>query len=275
MVIKLFDKTYFLVLIICFILTLILYFILRNKNKKIQMNTLIILSFSNFLLHFLKLLHPSYNNYPYVLSTISLENVCAVNTVLTPFILLSENDKLKDYLCLLGSLGGLFALFYPDQLLNYNNIYFEIFRFYYDHFILFLVPFLLLILKLHKLNLKRLIYYPITFLKVEILILINEIILIATKVLDCNLYDFFNKNYRNSAFIFGIQEGYKNLTIPLTFLTPKFLLINPYMNNDSYLPIIWLIIPSFMYLSLEYYLVYKLCNLNYHFNFKNKFKKQN
>ena len=74
-----------------------------------------------------------------------------------------------------------------------------------------------------------------------------------------DLNDLFSNTYRNASMIHGVFDNdlvlLKNL---LTFMTPDIMLYNKYTNGETFIPIVWLIIPSFIYMPLQYIIFYKI-----------------
>ena len=114
-----------------------------------------------------------------------------------------DNSIAKDYMFYMGILSGLAAIIFPTEvfgkeLLNLNTI-----RFYLCHIIIFVVPFYMVFYNVHTLDIKRIIYFPISFLIVLCVIYLNEMILMEMGFVDMRGNDLVNYNYRNFSFIFG------------------------------------------------------------------------
>ena len=92
------DFFYFLYFAIAIAITIGLILFLRHKDDKVKRNVILFLLFSALALHFLKLLFEPYNQmYPEIIRKSSFENICAISTLVFPFIFLSKNKVLKDY----------------------------------------------------------------------------------------------------------------------------------------------------------------------------------
>ena len=85
----------------------------------------------------------------------SLENICALSTVLLPFVMLLKNSVIKGYIYFISFLGGLMAVIIIPNNMNGMKIYeFELLRYWTCHFVLFLVPVVACLTKEYKPNYK-------------------------------------------------------------------------------------------------------------------------
>lgn len=251
-----FGNLFYYFLFIFFIINLTIFSILllKNKSNKFIHVFLFCLLLSGFIIHFLKLqIEPYISRWPQSLRYISFENICAVNTLLFPWFYLSKSKLLKDYMVIIGIVTGLATILFPYQSVGFNTITFDILRFYYAHFVLFLVPFLMVYTKQYQFNLKRLFKVPFVFYGVLILILANEITLISLGVVDGDINSLLNPNNRNNAIIFGPShqtskyEFIYSPFVPEVFKTVPF---GPNAGSTMYWPIIWLIIPTYIYICI-------------------------
>ena len=91
---------YFLYFAIAILITVSLILILKNKDDKVKNKVILFLLFSAFFLHFCK------NSYLHLITRcflklyvkVSFENICAISTLVFPFIFLSKSKILKDYM---------------------------------------------------------------------------------------------------------------------------------------------------------------------------------
>lgn len=112
--IQLFNGWYFLFLALSLLGFLGLFFALRNKSRKTVKAVLITFMVFALLLHFLKGYFPPYSlNYEIHLRDSWFINICGANIALFPFILLSKNKYLYDYMFYIGVLSGIVAIVYP------------------------------------------------------------------------------------------------------------------------------------------------------------------
>lgn len=251
---------HFLFLFVILILTILSILFVKNKNEKIRYRFNMGLLLSGFLLHFIKLFFEPYrSNFPYSISKITFENICAFNIITFPFIYRSNNRHLKDYMILVGLIGGIGSIVTPYQVTGFTEITFDVLRFYYAHMVLYLVPLLMLCTKEYKLSFKSMFFVPITFFGVELVILANEIILYALGIIEGTMDNLFDPQFkyydefRNAHLIFGPNPGASFYRIVYEPLIPDLFKTVPFGTHKGetrYWPFIWLVIPSFIYLPL-------------------------
>ena len=247
--IQYFNFYYFLYMAFALGLLLGLYFLLRNRSKRTSNIVLFSILLSNFILHFLKLNFEPYQRWmPYAIRTVTPENICAVSVLVFPWFFLSKTKILKDYMFYLGVLSGIGATVFPIDAIGHNAFAFETIRFYYSHVILCIVPLLMVLLKLHELDYKRTPKIPFLFFATLCIILVNEIILIGAGFV--HISHLFSNEIRNSALIFGPLADVGFGSMLLTALTPAIFRTVPVGANAGavfYWPIIWLVIPMYIY----------------------------
>ena len=229
-----------------------LYFLLRNRGKKVSSIVLFGILFANLVLHFAKLAFDPYRQWmPYAARTVTPENFCAASVLLFPWFFLSGKKILKDYMFYMGIMSGVGATFLPVDVIGHGAFEFETMRFYLSHIVLWIVPLLMVMLKLHTLNYRRIPQVPFFVYFIMCIILVNEVILIGAGFVHAS--HLFSSEIRNSALIFGPLADVEFLGILFTALTPEVFLTVPVGANAGavyYWPIVWLIIPSFIYFSL-------------------------
>lgn len=246
---KMFDLNYFIYLLASLVVTVAVYFILKNKSNNTKKWTLFAISLSGFIIHFLKIFI-----YPYttiegisLIRKVSFENISATHTMLFPWIFLSDNKKLKDYMVMAGITAGLIPLLLPldavspnfDGNLNfgYKDVYsIEVIRFYYAHLVMMLVPLMMVIFDLHKVEYKRAYNSIFVFLGVLTILFINELFLVSIKAVDKS--SLFNRNDRNPSFIFGVRDDVAKFAGFVLIFVPRFM---------RYWPILYLIGPILVY----------------------------
>lgn len=245
---------YILYLVISIIVFLSLYYILKDKSIDTQTKILQGILFFNLILHFSKLLFLPYRDgLPKTIRKVTFENICAVSTLVFPFIFLGKkkNSVLKNYMFFIGCLGGGLALLIPTEAINKKPFIFDTIRFYTCHFILIAVPLLSAIFRIIEVDYKKCFLVATCFIAVETIILVNEIILIKVGFVECeNRAQFLDCNYRNNSFVFGPLDSFKDVGKALTIFTPKILKTDYFgLNNgiDFYFPVLWLIIPTYIY----------------------------
>lgn len=250
--IKLGNIYYFLYMAISIFLIIFTILITSKQNKKTQKIIIFCILMSGFILHFLKLLNKQYyEDLPYSLRKVSFENICAVSTLIFPFIFLFGNDKWKDYMYCFGIFGGVGMIINPNPAIGYSIFAFEAIRCYYCHLVLVISAILMVKCGFHKLDYHRLWKMPITFFEVLVIILFNEVILMATGLVKPDIMAFFDRSYRNSSFIFGPTPSFDWLKPVIDFFVPSLFRTIPFgslKGQELYWPIIWMVIPGYILL---------------------------
>jgi len=109
----------------------------------------------------------------------------------------------------------------------------------------------MVLLKLHTLDYKRIIKIPFLVYFIMCIIIVNEVILIGAGFVHIN--HLYSNVFRNSSLIFGPLAEVEFLGILFTAMTPKLFMTVPIGANAGavyYWPIIWLVIPSYIYFSI-------------------------
>lgn len=249
-----------------------LYFLLRHKSEKTKKWTLFILLVVGVIMHFTKFLYPPYStDTSRWLRDSWFNNICGANIFLFPFIFLSKDTKAKDYMFYIGLLGGLGAVLYPLEPLqkaNQSAEWIDIVRFYIHHTMLWGVPLVMVMTKLHTLSYKRILWCPVYFLGVCGFIVLNQWIQSELGFTDLRSNDFLDVNFKNSSLIYGPSKGFEFLGA----LCPDFFKIVPfgsYAGQEKYWPIFWLIVPLFVILVP---LTFLICIIFDYRNFSNDCK---
>ena len=249
MMVEYFNFYYFIYIAFAFGLLIGLYLLLRNKSKKISKIVLFSILLSSFILHFLKLASEHYQTWmPQAIRTITPENICAVSVLVFPWFFISEKKILKDYMFYMGITSGIGATFIPIDVISYNAVEFETLRYYFSHILIFVVPLLMVMLKLHTLDYKRIVKVPFLAYLTLCIILANEIILTGAGFVHINYL--YSNEIRNASLIFGPLPQIEFVGILFTALTPQIFLTVPVGANAGalyYWPIIWMIIPFYIY----------------------------
>ncbi|ERJ12208.1 TMEM164 family acyltransferase [Haloplasma contractile] len=246
---------YLMFIFFMFNITVLCMYFLKNKSDVFVHRFIFIILLSGFLLHFLKLLfEPYYSNFPYSIRSATFENICAVSTLLFPWFYLTKSKCLKDYMIVIGMISGLGAVLYPFQSVGFTTITFDIVRFYYAHFILFLAPFLMLYTGYYQYSIKGIFIVPFIFYGILVLILTNELILIALGFVNGDLTTLLDPNSRNMALLFGPNNQLARYEWIYSPFVPEMFMSVPLGNNAGnamYWPLIWMIIPSYIYIVLS------------------------
>lgn len=240
--VKLFNFWYFFFIIFSAIIVVGLYFILKNKSEKTKKIVLLSILFFNLALHFLKLLFPPYStNGDKAMHDVWFVNICATSVLLFPFLFLSKSKTAKDYMVFLGIISGFLALFYPTEAINKNVATFDLWRFYICHIIIFAVPLLTVLLKLHKLDIKRIWKMPICVSAMLLFIICNQVLQSELGIISLRNDDIFNVNFANPSLIWGPTDG---VAVLFSWLTPDFMKTIPwgeYAGQPKYWPFFWLL----------------------------------
>lgn len=268
--VQMFNLWYWFWLVISFGSTIALYFILRKKSQKTIKIVLFSILILGLVAHFTKFLYPPYSTDPArMLRDSWFINICGANIGLFPFIFLSKSDKAKDYMFYLGMLSGLIAVLFPlepMQKANQAAEWMDIVRFYFHHTMLYAVPLLMVMLKVHKLSYKRVAWCPVYFLGVLLFIMINQVLQSELGFIPMRGDDILNINYKNSSLIWG--PGSESFAVVFTILCPKLFKTIPFgehAGETKYWPWFWLIVPAFVYLIPICFL---MCMIFDHKNFK-------
>lgn len=251
--IKLFNGWYFLMLFVCIGLVVGLYFILKNRSKKTQFIVLLSLLIFGLILHFLKIFIPPYStDINRLYRDIWFINICGANIFLFPFIFLSKNKGWKDYMFYIGVLSGLISILYPMEPMekvNQASEWLDIIRFYYHHTMLWAVPLLMVVFKLHTLNYRRVLFVPTYLLVVMGFIILNQVLQAELGFIPLRNDNFFDINYKNSSMIWGPSGGIGEF---LGMFCPSFFKYVPVGINAGelkYWPWFWLIFPCYIILT--------------------------
>jgi hypothetical protein len=217
------NSSYLLYILMLVVLTYILYAFLKKRSERFRFFFLFSLLIFAFVLHFLKIIVvESYKaGLPYTLSLISVENICAFSTVFFPFMFLSKNKTIKDYMIIVGTISGLAAFFIPAEGFGRDPFQGNVVRFYIAHYIIFVVPFLMAKLKMHQISYARLWKLPLIVYFVMFVVMLNEVMLNVFGIVNAHYTDYYSGNFRNTAFVFGIPNILEPFKPIVYFLTPK------------------------------------------------------
>lgn len=257
--VEFFNFYYFLYIVIAVVLFVILYIMLRKTSARTKKITIFILLLLNFALHFLKLAFEPYRSgLPAAVRKSTFENICAVSTLLFPWIFIGKNKYLKDYMFYVGVLSGLAALGVPTEALG-KSASFDTVRFYFCHTVLVISPLLTVCFGLHKLDYHRVFAVPALFLAVLSLILVNEVVLLAAGFVEGDLSTLLDPGVRNSSFIFGPSPGFEGVAKILLVFVPKIFTVQPLTGAPMFWPVVWLLFPAFIYLPVVSFLMSLPC----------------
>lgn len=219
-----------------------LYFLLRNKTERTKKWVLGALLFSNLLLHFLKPMFPPYStNLELAMREIWFVNVCGTSVLFFPFLFLSKSNTAKDYMVFLGIISGFLAMLYPTEALGKSVLTLDLWRFYICHGILIAVPMLMVLLKLHKLDVKRIWKTPLCICAMLLFIICNQILQSELGIIALRNDDMLNVNFKNPSLIWGPTD---DVAVLFSWLTPSFMKtvpVGPYAGQEKYWPFFWMV----------------------------------
>ncbi|MCF7932749.1 MAG: hypothetical protein K9K93_06230 [Acholeplasmataceae bacterium] len=243
------TPSYFLYIGIMVALTAFFDVLFKNRSTRVKTLVLFLLLLSAFGLHFLKLIlvERYARGLPYTVTYASLENICAVSVIVFPWIFLSRHRGLRDYMVIVGTLSGLAAFLIPTEGIGRDPFSAGVLRFYYSHFVIFVVPYLMARWKLHRIDLRRIFVLPFYVYGVMALIMVNEFVLNALGLVNATFQDYLSAEFRNTAFVFGIPEILSDFKPFMYALTPKVFLTHPITGDFLHWPILWVMIPLYLY----------------------------
>lgn len=223
---------------------IILYFLLCKRSARTQSVVLFLLLAANFALHFLKLLFPPYSTQEFAdaIQKITPENVCAINTMLFPFLFLKRGGAARDYMFYIGAISGIAACWLPMSIEEAQPFDFDCMRYYFCHTVLWVVPVLMVVLRLHRLDYCRIIFTPLIYILDLVVIVFNEVMLIALGFEEARYL--LSVNIGNGGLAFGPYtdlEGTGALNFLLAFVPSIF---KPTAENPYYAPALWQLFPA-------------------------------
>jgi hypothetical protein len=219
-----------------------LYFLLRKRTDRTKKWVLGSILFFNLALHFLKLTFPPYSTNPELaMREVWFVNVCGTSVLFFPFIFISKSKTAKDYMVFLGIISGFLAMLYPTEALNKSVLMLDLWRFYICHGIIIAVPMLTVLLKLHKLDIKRIWKTPICMCAMLLFIICNQVLQSELGIIPLRNSDMLNINFRNPSLIWGPTDA---VAVLFSWLTPGFMKkipVGEFAGQEKYWPFFWMV----------------------------------
>jgi len=151
------------------------YFLMRNKSNKCKYYTILSLLLVGIIVHFSKLLIPEYQQaFPDSILEVTLSTPCAISALTFPFIFMSRNKTLKDYMVVFGVISGVITLLVPLDIQGKSVFDIDVIRFYSAHLLILLTPLFTYIFKIYTPSEKWVKNTIIVFLIVVLIIVINN-----------------------------------------------------------------------------------------------------
>lgn len=221
MVVEMFNFWYFFWMFVQIGATVGLFFAFRKARPFVQNAVLFALLLLGVAFHFLKMYIPPYGELVDGVWTITnrgwrdswFVNICGANIILFPFIFLTKNKRLKDYMFYIGVLTGLIVLFYPQEPIAKGDAasqmaeFWDIMRFYYHHWMIMAVPLLMVLWKRHTLSYKRIWVAPVGLLLLMLFIILNQIFQSELGFIPLRDAGSAVPNYKNTSYIWGPLNG--------------------------------------------------------------------
>ena len=250
---EVFNIWYFMYIIIGALIVIGGYFLMRKRSKRAQKIFIFTLCAINLAVHFLKLLLPEYQvDYPSSWRKTTFESICDVSVLTFPFIFMTKNKTLKDYVVLLSMIGGAVAFFVPTGAWGYEPFRLATGRFYLSHLLLVCEGVYMIAFDIHRPAYERLWRAPIMLFLVLGLILVNEVIVRSIGLTEQTLGEMLtNLEQRNAIYLFGFPENIADKLTFVTALVPDFMKqgFDFYGNGVScgYWPWLWMFCPIMVY----------------------------
>ena len=172
---------YFLPILWLIFITVFSFWLCRKFGKKFAKIYILSILWVNFAFHFIKQAFPlNQTRLPYGLTDSLFPNLCAVFVFFAPFVFITNNRYLKDYMYYIGIVSAISVYIYPVAALATDipgEMYvIETIRFYGCHWPLLTCPLLMVSEGFHKLDWKRLWAIPLVYAGILALIAFQQIL---------------------------------------------------------------------------------------------------
>jgi len=237
---------------------LILYFLLKNQSVGLKKTTVFLLALVNFTQHIFKAyIYPQYHN-DFSPHLSSAYNICAFLILVSPLVLLFNNQLLKNFVSCVGMFAGLGTMLVPYWFIGKTAFSWEVYRFYICHALLFISSFLPMLLGLRKLEWKHTWKIGLLYFGMLFLILVNDAVLIRLGLYPVkNPEDLFAcLSELNPGCSMHPSAQFDWIVDIVAIFTPSFFLgNNPW---GVYIPILWYAIPLYLGMTLLACVICKL-----------------
>ena len=152
----------------------------------------------------------------------------------------------------IGVFSGLIALVYPMEpmvKLDQAGEVLDIIRFYLHHSFLWIVPVLMITLKLHKISYKRVIHMPACLMALMLFIMLNQILQSELGFVPLRGDDITAIGYKNSSYIWGPDDSLSKMLTPLCPNLFKTVPVGEHAGETKYWPWFWLLVPAYVVLT--------------------------
>ena len=251
MIIKYFNYTYIITLLAAALFIAACYFPLRKRSVYAKETALYVLMGFNIAQHFFKfLIWPHLWGAGFgVINT--AYNVCAILIISSPFIYVSGNALLKQFVCYVGTIGATATLFIPYWFIGGTIFTWEYLRFWTCHTVLVATSLLPALWGLVRFNWRDWWKFGLIVLVMLALILLTDTVFLLAfgEATTETLYDALLR--QNPLWMMGPGGGVSGVKSIFEGLSPKFLLET---QSHPYIPILWYTIPVYLAFAVLGYL---------------------
>lgn len=160
-------------MIIPLLLLMLLYFLFRNRSKKIKKLIVFLVAFVNMLQHLFKpYIYPQYFGESFS-ARCTAYNMCALLILISPIVLLIGSELWKNFLFYVGSIAGASSILVTYWLASSVE---EQIRFVICHGLLFVSSFLPMLFGLYKINYRKFWKLPFVFFTCLMILIVNNIV---------------------------------------------------------------------------------------------------
>ena len=230
---EIFGNYHWLYLAIIALLFFIFDQLLALLNNKTQHRILFVLTLVNVGVHFAKALTKDYVSDNIMYFNMTLTNLCAVNTVLYPLVMLTKNKLITNFFQFMGVASGIMAMVFIYEYDGVRPLDIDLVRYFLTHFILMFVSFELVRTNFVKYNYRNSIFFGIIFLLEQGIIYYDALL--------CKKYGLIDYiTICNQSFIFGVNQESMNFFNLLSWMIP-----DRFYQDGVVTPVLWQVGPAF------------------------------